>query len=104
MRTSTGVQFDEKAVRWLRWRYRIGPSQLLHDDELTVNQTAGRLGVSVGTVYAWISTRKLAARRGPANRLYIPSRPQVEQQCRRLITNSLHLPPETKIRAAGGAV
>ena len=27
MRTSTGLPFDEKAVRWLRWRYQIGPSQ-----------------------------------------------------------------------------
>ena len=24
MRTSTGLPFDEKAIRWLRWRYRIG--------------------------------------------------------------------------------
>ena len=70
MRTSTGLPFDEKAVRWLRWRYRIGPSQP-RDGELTVNQIAERLGISDGTVYAWISTGKLAARRGPANRLYI---------------------------------
>jgi ATP/maltotriose-dependent transcriptional regulator MalT len=35
---------------------------------------------------------KLTARRGPANRLYIPFPPQVEQQCRRLVTESIHLP------------
>ncbi|MFL5864763.1 MAG: helix-turn-helix domain-containing protein [Solirubrobacteraceae bacterium] len=104
MCTSTGLPFDEKAVRWLRWRYRIGPSQLLRDGELTVNQTTERLGVSVGTVYAWISTGKLAARRGPANRLYIPFPPHVEQQCRKLVASSIHLPAETKIRSAGGAV
>jgi excisionase family DNA binding protein len=71
MRTSTGLPFDEKAVRWLRWRYRIGPSQP-RDGELTVTQIAERFGISDGTVYAWIATGKLAARRGPANRLYIP--------------------------------
>ena len=66
--------------------------------------SAERLGVSDGTVYAWINTGKLTARRGPANRLYIPFPPQVEQQCRGLVANSVHLPAETKIRAAGGAV
>jgi DNA invertase Pin-like site-specific DNA recombinase len=106
MRTSTGLPFDERAVRWLRWRYRIltGPEQLLNDGEVTVADLAERLGVSHSVVYAWISTGKLAARRGPANRLYIPFPRQVEQQCRRLVANSAHLPAETKIRAAGGAV
>lgn len=106
MRTSTGLPFDEKAVRWLRWRYRIltDPEQLLDDGEVTVGHIAERFGVSHSMVYAWISTGKLTARRGPANRLYIPFPPEVEQQCRRLVANSVHLPIQTKIRAAGGAV
>lgn len=106
MRTSTGLPFDEKAVRWLRWRYRIltDPEQLLGDGEVTVAHLAGRLAVSHSVVYAWISTGKLAARRGPANRLYIPFPPEVEQQCRQLVASSVHLPAETKIRTAGGAV
>jgi hypothetical protein len=103
MRTSTGLPFDEKAIRWLRWRYRIGPSQP-RDGEVTVTQVAERFGISDGTVYAWLSTGKLAARRGPANRLYIAYGPDVEQRCRELVASSIHLPPETKIRAAGGAV
>ena len=72
--------------------------------ELTVSQVAERFGISDGTVYAWISTGKLTARRGPANRLYIAYGPDIEQHCRELIANSIHLPTETKIRAAGGAV
>lgn len=106
MRTSTGLRFDEKAVRWLRWRYRIltDPEQLLGDGEATVGQIAERLDVSTGTVYGWVNTGKLHGRRGPANRLYIPFGPDVEQQCRERVQNSIHLPPETKIRSAGGAV
>lgn len=106
LRTGKGEPFDERAVRWLRWRYRIltGPEQLLGDGEVTVTHLAERLGISHGVVYAWISTGKLTARRGPANRLYIPFPPEIEQQCRRLITNSIHLSAETKIRTAGGAV
>jgi DNA invertase Pin-like site-specific DNA recombinase/DNA-binding transcriptional ArsR family regulator len=103
MTTTTGIAFDEKAVRWLRWRYRIGPSQP-RDGELTVTQIAERFGISDGTVYAWISTGKLTARRGPANRLYIAYGPDIERQCRQLIATSIHLPAETKTRAAGGAV
>jgi hypothetical protein len=106
MRTSTTVPFDEKAIRWLRWRYRIltGPEQLLRDGEVTVAQLAQRLGIATSVIYAWISTGKLAARRGPANRLYIPFPPEIEQHCRQLVANSCHLPAETKLRAAGGAV
>jgi DNA invertase Pin-like site-specific DNA recombinase len=106
MRTSTGLPFDEKAVRWLRWRYRIltEPSQLLRDGELTVAQVAERLTVSPGVIYAWISTGKLEARRGPANRLYIPFDADVEQDCRQRVANSVHLPRETKTRATAGAV
>jgi excisionase family DNA binding protein len=70
----------------------------------SVSQVAERFGISDGTVYAWISTGKLAARRGSANRLYIPYGPDVEQRCRELVASSAHLPPETKIMAAGGAV
>ena len=95
MRTSTGLPFDEKAVRWLRWRYRIGPSQP-RDGEVTVTQLAERFAISDGTVYAWISTGKLAARRGPANRLYIPYGPDVEQRCRELVASSVHLPPRNQ--------
>ena len=92
-------------MQWIRWRHKIPyPTTWARDGEQTVTQIAERLGVSDGTVYAWINTGKLTARRGPANRLYIPYGPDVEQDCRQLVANSVHLPTETKIRAAGGAV
>jgi DNA invertase Pin-like site-specific DNA recombinase len=105
LRTGTGGPFAAEHVQWIRWRHRIPyPTTWAQDGEQTVGQIAERLGVSDGTVYAWISTGKLPARRGPANRLYIPFPPEVEQQCRERVQNSVHLPSETKIRAAGGAV
>ena len=92
-------------MQWIRWRHKIPyAASYARDDEFTVTQIAERFGISDGTVYAWIETGKLAARRGPANRLYIPFPPHVEQQCRRLVASSVHLPTETKIRAAGAAV
>ena len=92
-------------MQWIRWRHKIPyPASYARDGELTISQLAERFGITDGTVYAWIDTGKLTARRGPANRLYIPFPPQVEQQCRRLVTNSVHLPAETKTLSAGGAV
>jgi recombinase/recombinase-like zinc beta ribbon protein/resolvase-like protein/helix-turn-helix protein len=105
LRTGTGGPFAAEHVQWIRWRDKIPyPTTWAQDGEQTVGQIAERLGVSDGTVYAWITTGKLTARRGPANRLYIPFPPEVEQQCRERVQNSVHLPSETKIRAAGGAV
>jgi DNA invertase Pin-like site-specific DNA recombinase len=105
LQTGTGGPFKAEHVQWIRWRHKIPyPSSYARDDELTVTQIAERFAISEGTIYAWIETDKLAARRGPANRLYIPFDPEVEQQCRRLVASSVHLPAETKIRAAGGAV
>jgi excisionase family DNA binding protein len=105
LRTGRGQPFTAKHVQWIRWRHKIPyPTTWAQDGELTVSQTADTLGVSVGTIYAWISTGKLAAHRGPGNRLYIPFGPEVEQQSRERVQNSVHLPAETKTRAAGGAV
>ena len=103
--TRKGGLFEAKHVQWIRWRHKIAyPATWAREGELTVDQIAEHFHISTGTIYAWIETDKLTARRGPANRLYIPFPPEVEQQCRRLVTSSYHLPAETKIRAAGGAV
>ncbi len=105
VRTGTGAQFTSKHVGWIRWAHKIPyPTTWARDGELTVNQTAERLNISTGTVYDWIRTGKLVARRGSGNRLYIPFGPEVEQQCRQLVANSVHLPDQTKTRSGGGAV
>jgi DNA invertase Pin-like site-specific DNA recombinase len=105
LHTTSGCPFTVEHVQWIRWRHKIPyPTTWARDGELTVHQIAHALGVSDGTIYDWINTGKLAARRGPANRLYIPFSPEVEQQCRQRVANSVHLPTQTKIRAAGGAV
>ena len=105
LHAGTGGPFKAEHVQWIRWRHKIPyPTSWARDGEQTVSQIAATLGISDGTVYAWITTSKLTARRGPANRLYIPYGPDVEQECRQLVANSFHLPAETKIRAAGGAV
>ena len=88
----TGGPFKAEHVQWIRWRHKISyPASYARDGELTINQIAERLDVSTGTVYDWIKTGKLPARRGPANRLYTPFPPKIERQCRKLVQNSVHI-------------
>jgi excisionase family DNA binding protein len=103
MRTGKGRPFDAHAVRHIRRAHNIPTTPPPHDDRLTVNEVAKRLGVSPGVIYDWISHGKLAAHRDRANRLLIPFDPAIEQECRERVANSGHI-AETKIAATGGAV
>jgi excisionase family DNA binding protein len=100
LRTGTGRDFDEHAVRWIRYARKIPSPPRLEPGELTVRQIAHRLGVSDGAVYYWIRHGQLTARRGPGNRLCIPFDPQAERACRERIANSVHFPTPTKTLAA----
>jgi hypothetical protein len=103
-RTGTGRRFDPAAVQWLRWRYQIPSPPSFAPGELSVHQVAGRLGVSAGVVYYWISHGQLDAHRGPANRHRIPFPPEIERACRERVANSAHIKTPTEILTAGAAV
>ena len=96
MTTGHGRPFDAKAVQWIRHAYHIPAPNPYADGEISVADTAERLGVSTGTVYDWIKTGKLAARRGTGNRLCIPWNGHTEAECRCRITESGHLNPSTR--------
>ena len=83
---------------------RSRPDDLPRDGELTVSQIAERLGISDGTVYAL--DRNRPAHRPPRARqpALHPIRSRRRATLPTAIANSVHLPTETKIRAAGGAV
>jgi excisionase family DNA binding protein len=104
LRTGTGLPFDERAVRWVRYAHNIPAPPLLQPDELTVSQVAERLGVSPSMIYDWISNRHLAARRSRGNRLCIPFPPEIEQECRQRAANSAHISSQTQTTTARGAV
>jgi DNA invertase Pin-like site-specific DNA recombinase len=94
--TGTGAPFDVKAVQWIRHAYHVPAPNPYADGEISVADTAARLGTSIGVVYDWIKTGKLAARRGPGNRLCIPWSERVEAECRCRITESGHLNPAAR--------
>jgi excisionase family DNA binding protein len=91
MSTGHGRPFDAKAVQWIRHAYHIPAPNPYADGEISVADAADRLAVSTGTVYDWIKTGKLAARRGTGNRLCIPWNEHIEAECRCRITESGHL-------------
>jgi excisionase family DNA binding protein len=94
--TGHGRPFDAKAVQWIRHAFHIPAPDPYTDGQISVTNTAKRLGVSTGTVYDWIKTGKLAARRGSGNRLCIPWTQHIEAECRCRITQSGHLNPEAR--------
>jgi DNA invertase Pin-like site-specific DNA recombinase len=96
MTTGHGRPFDAKAVQWIRHAYHIPAPDPYTDGEISVADTAERLGVSTGTVYDWIKTSKLAARRGSGNRLCIPWTEHIEVECRCRVAESAHLKPAAR--------
>jgi excisionase family DNA binding protein len=94
--TGHGCPFDSKAVQWIRHAYHIPAPTPYTDGEISVAQAAERLGCSIGVIYDWIKTGKLAARRGSGNRLCIPWTDHIETQCRTRITESGHLNPAAR--------
>jgi DNA invertase Pin-like site-specific DNA recombinase len=96
MTTGHGRPFDVKAVQWIRHAYHVPAPNPYADGEISVADTARRLGTSIGVVYDWIKAGKVAARRGPGNRLCIPWTDRVEAECRCRITESGHLNPAAR--------
>src|ERR1700681_1622216 len=94
--TGHGRPFDAKAVQWIRHAYHVPAPNPYADGEISVVDTARRLGTSIGVVYDWIKAGNLAARRGPGNRLCIPWTDRVEAECRCRITESGHLNPAAR--------
>lgn len=67
--------------------------------ELTIAETAARLGVKPDVVYNWTQQGHLPARRGDAGRLWIDFTPAIEHACLQRITSSYKLPEQIKAQA-----
>lgn len=94
--TGTGAPLDVKVVQWIRHAYHVPAPTPYAAGEISVAEAAERLDCSIGVVYDWIKTGKLAARRGPGNRLCIAWTERIEAQCRCRITESGHLNPAAR--------
>lgn len=93
--TGLGRPFDIDAVQWVRHVHHIPVPKPQQAGELSVAETAGRLGISADAVYCWIKTGKLDVRRTPTGRICVPWNGRVENACRQRIAESVHLKPAT---------
>ena len=63
LRSPHGKPFTLSMIKWIRYKYAIPATCLMRPDELTVQQLAGRLRVSMHVVYYWIERRIVEARK-----------------------------------------
>jgi excisionase family DNA binding protein len=103
LRTGCGHPFDVKAVQWIRHVHQVTTPSLYQAGEISVHAAAERLGVSTNVIYYWIGTGQLTSHRS-GNRHRIPWTPDIETECRRRVTDSVHLTPQPQTPAAGEAV
>jgi len=96
--TGLGRPFDIDAVQWVRHIHHIPVPKPQQAGELSVAETATRLGISADAIYCWIKTGKLDVRRTLTGRICIPWNHHVETTCRHRITESVHLKQKTTNR------
>jgi len=88
--TGTGRPFDIKAVQWARHAYGVPTPGPYRDGEQSVDQVAEDLRCNPGSVYYWIRTGHIHARRA-GNRLCIPWNPEIRADFQHRINTSSHL-------------
>jgi DNA invertase Pin-like site-specific DNA recombinase len=62
-RSAKGQRYNVSIVKWIRWRYNIPAAPIRTPDELTVQQLAQQMGVSIHVVYYWIDREIIQARK-----------------------------------------
>ena len=90
--SSRGLPFTLAMIKWIRYRYGIPSVCLMRPGEITVQQLAERLAVSIHVVHYWIKHGVIEARqldgRGP---WWITITDEQEQQLRDRVRTSAHL-------------
>jgi excisionase family DNA binding protein len=99
--TGAGRPFDVTAVANLRSYHRIAAVGTLAAGEITVDDAARRLEVTTTTIYGWVNTGALPARRGPGGRICIPFNVEVEAACQRRAAMSVHIARHTSTEPPG---
>lgn len=93
--SAKGKPFTTDMIKWIRYRHSIAAPCLKRSDEITVAEVTRRLGVSLGMVYYWIDRGHLPARRlGDGYPYWISLTPEKEEQLRRWVANSKHIPSQ----------
>jgi excisionase family DNA binding protein len=104
--SAKGTGFTRSVVSWIRYAHNIPVPVLKLPGELTVNEIAKKLGVSLHVVYYWIEHHVVQARRPPGGaRYYISLDPEKERELAQWVAESGRIPKRGSLNhTAGGAV
>ena len=95
LRSPHGKPFTLSMIKWIRYKYAIPPTCLMRPDELTVQQLARRLRVSMHVVYYWIERRIVEARKlDSRGAWWITLELTKEHELRDWVRTSGHLKPQ----------
>ncbi|MGF7137679.1 DNA invertase Pin-like site-specific DNA recombinase [Paraburkholderia sp. EB58] len=95
LRSPHGKPFTLSMIKWIRYKYAIPPTCLMRPDELTVQQLARRLRVSMHVVYYWIERRIVEARKlDSRGAWWITLDLTKEHELRHWVRTSGHLKPQ----------
>jgi DNA invertase Pin-like site-specific DNA recombinase len=105
--SAMGKVFNASMVKWIRFHHRIPTPMLKRPEELTVQQVAGKFGVSIGVVYYWIEHNGLPARRtNCGSPLWITLDTQKEKEFSDWVRQSARIgkPQESRRQIVAGAL
>ena len=92
LRSSRGLPFTLAMVKWIRYRYGVPSASLRRPGELTVQQLAQRLAVSINVVHYWIKNGMIEARQlDGRGSWWITVTEQQEVDLRDYVRKSAHL-------------
>jgi DNA invertase Pin-like site-specific DNA recombinase len=92
LRSPRGLPITRAMIKWIRIRYAVPSVCLMRPEELTAEQLADRLSVSVYFVRYWIKRGVIDARQlGAQGPWWITITDQQEQQLRERVRTSAHL-------------
>ncbi len=95
LKTNKGNPFTIKSIKWIRHKHDIPAVDHRKAGELTVKETAARLGVSPGVIYYWIEKGLIRGRRHNAGSPYLLAiTPELEQELAKRVAQSTRIKPQ----------
>ncbi|MEZ6126445.1 MAG: recombinase family protein [Planctomycetaceae bacterium] len=95
LKTNKGNRFTIKSIKWIRHKHNIPRADDRKAGELTVKETAERLGVSRGVIYYWIGKGLISGRRHNAGTPYLLAiTPKIEQELAKRVAQSPRMKPQ----------
>ena len=96
--SAKGMPFNVSMVKWIRYKHNIPIAELRRPEELTVRETAEKLGVSTGVVYYWLQRGIVTSRKtNNGSRCWLSIDTAKETELKERIRQSSRLPKQEAV-------